>query len=397
MKKVLSLIVTLVVMMCAVSTASITFAHADAMEDECDRIFFETLNEIVEKEGIVTTRNTVTKELVYDLKLNPLGYIYYIDLEESDGFALAVNTDGIYTITEIYLDAEDPYAGYDGQKIYISLMFYAVWDGENFIETSKGLVIDPEDEIFGDENVFYGGDDYDYGLTTKYEIVYYTNRIKNDYNLALNHPAYLPVGLTNGCVPTAGANIIGYYTRFYPELIPGFEPGAVFADLYYFYYEFPNGIDPVLQTLNDYMGTNVGRLGTSIDGFKKGMTKYCNEKGRSISYNSCMKSGKFNYDLAKQKLESGEPSVVFVNSFSVVTATHNNSEEKFEEWYCLLASVPHAMAGFGYSEVTYTLSDGSTRRENYISVATGLPQYSTGYFNVNDISVIDDYYSIDIY
>lgn len=391
MKKVLGLVAAMVVMACAISTFGVSMAHADASaEDECDRVIFQTLNEIVADEGIVTEDNTVTKEAVYDLHLDPLGYIYYIDLEESDGFAVVVNTDGIFQINEIYLDAKDPYAGYEGQKIYINIMFYAVWDGERYIETRNGLEIDPNDEIFS-ENALYASDEY--SLTYDNEQIYYTNRVENHKPLAKRHPAYLPVDLRNGCVPTAGTNIIGFYTRFFPELIPGFTPGIAVGN-FYLYYEFPNGIDPVLQTLSDYMGTNVGKIGTDIAGFKKGMTRFCNEKGRSISYNSCMKSKKFSFELAKDYFDMGQPSVVFVNAFQV--AELSNKEDHENAKY-VIATAPHAMAGFGYDEITYTLTDGTTRHDDYVMVATGLFSFSTGYFNVNNIANIDDYYSISIY
>ncbi len=287
---------------------------------------------------------------------------------------------GMYRITEIYLDAVDPYEGRDGKKIYIGLTFYAVFDGVKYIETSKGIEIDPDDEIFS-ENALYA---YDYVLKYSGETIYYTNRVENKYGLAKRYPAYLPVNLTNGCVPAAGANIIGFYTRFFPELVPGSTPENYMGP-YYIYDELFKGIVPVLATLSEYMGTNVGKLGTDIAGFKKGMTKFCNEKGRSIAYDSCMRSNNFDFGLAKDYFESGHPSVVFVNSFTVATLTNYDRYESVEY---VSAAVGHAMAGFGYSEITYTLIDGTIRKDNYIIVATGLAQHEKGYFNINDISDI---------
>lgn len=269
-------------------------------------------------------------------------------------------------------------------------MFYAVFDGEDFYETSKGIKIDPEDEIFS-ENVLYASDDY--SMTQGYEKVVYTNRVENEYKLALRYPAYTPLNLRNGCVPAAAANVIGFYTRFYPELVPGFEPGFYMGS-HYVYDEFADEIDPVLVTLADYMETNVNNPGTTVSGFKKGMTKFCNEKGRSISYNSCMSWGKFKFDKAKDYFDNGQPSVVFVNSFSIVSLFNATDSE---ELLSISANAPHAMAGFGYDEITYTLTDGTIRQDNYIIVATGLFSRTTGYFNINNIDNIDDYYSINIY
>ena len=150
----------------------------------------------------------------------------------------------------------------------------------------------------------------------------------------------------------------------------------------------------MLATLAEYMGTNVNNPGTTVSGFKKGMTKFCNEKGRSISYNSCMSWGKFKFDKAKEYFDNGQPSVMFVNTFTVAQLAN---KENYENSEYVSANAPHAMAGFGYDEITYTLTDGTTRQDNYIIVATGLFSRTKGYFNVNNIDNIDDYYSINIY
>lgn len=384
--------VCLLAVIAVVSLASTFVSYAETnIEEECDVVFFETLNEMVANEGIVTQNNTVRKEPVYDIDLNQLGYIYYMYFEETSGYAFVINTSGKFEVAELYFDAEDPYAGYDGDKVYVNLMLYAVWDGENLIETQYGLILDRADETL-EQNALYA-DDYDMSLGD--ETVYYTNRIENEYALSKRYPEYIPMEITNGCTPAAGGNIIGYYTRFFPELMPGFTPGITVpnTDLY-FYDTMPKESIELIKTLYNYMGTNTEGAGTSIDGFKSGMKKFCNEKNRNISFTSCMKGSSFDFEKAKQKFQSGQPSVVFVGSFMVCVLM----DDDLNEAICYLkANANHAMAGFGYSEITYTLQDGSTREDKYIMVATGLLNQPGGYFNINYNAKIDEYYSIEIY
>ncbi len=390
MKKILSFIFVFTVLVSVSFCPSFVLVHAEAdFEEECDTVFFQTLNEIITDEGITTVNNTIKKEIIYDMHLDPLGYIYYINFEGKKGYAFVINTTGEFEITELYFDAEDPYAKYSGDKVYVNLMLYAVWNGENFIETSKGIVLDSSDNVLN-ENAFYASD---YVFTQSSETVYYTNRVKNEYGIAKRYPGYLPIDITNGCVAAAGGNIIGFYTRFFPELMPGFTPGTAMGD-FYFYKELPQESVALIQTLYDYMETNIYGDGTNINNFKNGMIRFCNEKNRNISFYSCMQGGRLNFDKAKQNFALGQPSVLFVDTFTVCTLLDGKTNEKIDY---LIAKACHAMAGFGYSEITYTLSNGSTRNDKYIMVATGLPLKHKAYFNINYNTNIDEYYSIDIY
>ena len=389
MKKLFS-ILTVLVFVLSIGVFGNTPQSASALSaEECDAVFFETLEETLLYEGKVTMQNSVEKEMIYDINLDPLGYIYTITFESSEGYALVVNTIGIFEVAEIYLDSPSPYGDYFGQKVYISFLTYFIWEDGGFIDATSGLPVDEDIIEELSEKAFCAGNG---PLYLDEEYLCYTNKVQNEYGLAKRHPAYLPVGLSNSCTPTAGANIIGYYTRFYSQLIPGFTPGSTMAS-YYLYKENPSDIDPVVATLYNYMGTNVGAPGTTINGFKNGMITYCGQKNLSISFDSCMQNGSFNYAKAKQNFQNGLPAVLFVDTFSVATFSLGTNEEVIKY---LMGTVCHAMAGFGYNEITYTLTNGQTRTDKYIAVATGLITKSKGYFNINYNTQIDEFYSITI-
>jgi hypothetical protein len=63
----------------------------------------------------------------------------------------------------------------------------------------------------------------------------------------------------------------------------------------------------------------------------------------------------------------------------------------------LLCQATHTMAGFGYKDITYTLSGGGTRHDYYIAIASGDTARAKGFFNINYNTIIDNSYGINIY
>lgn len=47
------------------------------------------------------------------------------------------------------------------------------------------------------------------------------------------------------------------------------------------------------------------------------------------------------------------------------------------------------MAGFGYLDIVYTMSDGSTSNANFIRVATGQSLRREGYYNIRTHKIND--------
>ncbi len=389
MKK-LAICILMAIMLCAVVLGSGIIAQASTIEEECDTVFFEVLNCALQDKGVATSTNTVTKTPLYDIDLNQLGYLYDITLEDSHGYAIVVNVSGIFDVVELYLDATNPYENHQGQAVYVSAFTYLVYINSQFVEATTGIVLDDQAVASLRANALYSTD---YVFSQTEEVVYYTNRVENDFLLAARCPSYIPVDTENGCTPTAGANILGYYTRYYPELIPGFTPGTALGSVY-MYKSMAQEIVPLIQSLLVYMGTNTQGAGTSIAGFRDGLTDYCNEKGRNISFTSCMQSGQLNFTLAKQYINNGKPIALFVDTFTVASTA---DEQTYENIHYFVANACHAMVGFGYNEITYTLSNGQTRIDKYFDVATGLSMSDSGYFNINYYTQIDEAYAVNIY
>lgn len=391
MKKFLSVVCVLALMIVALSGVALS-ASAAPSEDEWDGVFRNTLEDVMSEENITAESVKVTREPVYDIDLQQLGFIYSMEYDQKAGYALVINTDGTFNVAEFYMEGRNPYELYNGEKIYVNFMLYLSYENETFTDTTTGYVLtDEEVDVLREKAFGANGVNYTQGNET----IYYINKTVNKYEIVKRHPGYYHTSDTikYACVPATGANIIGFWTRYYPELIPGFTPGRVMLGQY-LYIEWAPEVNTLIETLYYAMGTNAGYLGTTIDGFVSGMNSYVSGKGRNIEYVSCMSNGTFNYSFAKQKLESGVPLVLFVDCFRVDSFTDSNNQMSINY---LITDMPHAMAGFGYNDITYTLSNGTQRADNYIQVATGLVDKPTGYYNMSYNKIIDECYATTIY
>ena len=389
MKKVLCFVCTLIVL---VSLGGTVTVKAEGVEDECDTVFRNAMEEIVSEEDITIDTIKVKREPIYDISLVQLGFIYLMNYNDKEGFALVINTQYSYNVTEFYLEAKNPYEDYHGMNVYVDVLLYLVYINDCYVEVETGNVLKSRDiEILG-EKAFSSTIS---SFMTGYETVYHIDKNVNKFELTKRHPAYYPTGenISNACTPAAGANIIGYWTRYYPELVPGFVPGSIQLGQY-LYKEWAEEADKLVETLYFEMGTNTEAPGTTVAAFRSGMNSFVAKTGRQIDYVSCNAGRNFNYSFAKQKVEEGIPLILFIDGFRIDEFYDMTNQTSLSY---MIAESAHAMAGFGYNVTTYTLSNGTRRVDSYIKVATGLVSKPKGYYNINYNTIIDECYAIKIF
>ncbi|MDE7087596.1 MAG: hypothetical protein K2O67_05335 [Clostridia bacterium] len=230
-------------------------------------------------------------------------------------------------------------------------------------------------------------------FTTKVFTVSYAERVPSGKTLALRTPDYIVPNVT--CVPIAGANILGFYDRYYTELIPNFTPGVTYAGVYYVYNAYDDNVtNAALQLAADMGLTDPAKQGATVAGCKTGFEKYCNIKSLSVSFDSTMQNNSLNYETAKEQLNSGKPIIIFCSYFNLATMGQNG---KTDTIVLYTSTTPHAMVAFGYSEYTYTLSDGSTRVDKYLEVASGVDTLSSAMVYMGSDLTVDDAYAVTIY
>ena len=366
---------------------------AKAMEltnDEYDRLFIQTIEEYIGDNYNSAVELIANKEIIYDIELNKFGYIYDFTLNGQKGYATVVDSRGYPELTEVYFDSLNPFLnGGNYYRIYIGNSIYAFYNDNSYYVSSGDKISEDEVELLKDI-AYYSNDP---NITSSSETIYYITKVVDDEKqLALRYPSIDMIdGHSNGCVPIAGANIIQYWDRFLPNLIENYTPGLEVGTSYIYYKPTPI-VYNVGNELYDLMGTNEDG-GATIYQFKSGMTKYCSNRGYKISYESCMSLGKFNYSKAKEKINIGHPVVLFVDPFALATITSNDNSDLIQ-YYKI--NMPHTMVGFGYKDIKYTLTNGLIRTDNYIEVASGMIEYSNGYYNINYETIIDDAYGVYI-
>lgn len=380
MIKRLSMFVIAAIAVLSAAFVGQAFTNAKACEaGACADLFRTTMDEFLKDshfdgEAVIEAKSSP----VYDLELNPLGCVYDFTVNGEAGYAILLGGGDECEVAEFFFDARCPYG--DGLAIYFANGIYLNYrDGKYYEALSGEELSDKELEIFKENEIFKGS-----GWTGSSEYVYYTTKVITDrLELAYHHPYYAGVPyITNACVPIAAGNIIVYYDRFFTNLIPEYEPGELYFDeLYSYHVSDQEGYDAIYWLYND-MGTNSDGAGTSVSQFKSGFTKHVKRQGYTATYTSLGGGSSFNYTQAKSLLKSGQPLMLFTSSpFSVVSMMEYDDDD-CDMLRTFTGDQAHAMAAFGYKDITYTLTSGKQRVDNYLQVATGYDISPRGYFNI---------------
>lgn len=381
-------IFTVIVCMLAVGVGA-GVAFAAVSEPECDEVFKTTLEELLTTENAEDTYFASSKKILYDLDMESLGYIYAFTANGIPGFAIVINSYGIYECVEIYFDATNPYssATEDDVCIYVNLLTYWLYRDGVYYDVLKNEDVPNLVVENAREKAYFSTTSSTPAVA---EYIYFTYRSEVNHRMVNRHPELITN--VSSCVPTMGANIIQFYDRYSENLIPNYVPGTTIQTIYRYKRTSDETNQVVLQLASD-MGTT--STGTTISKFSVGMNKYCNDRGYSFSSTSCMSNGQFNYSLAKQQINSGKPIALFVDPYTIETICvyDDRDFDIIEHWY---SDVPHSMAMFGYREITYTLNNGQTRKDDYLQIATGNIFYSSGYCKIGGGTVIDQALAISI-
>ena len=229
-------------------------------------------------------------------------------------------------------------------------------------------------------------------FTEQTSSITYVDKSENNKSLALFTPDYALAEVT--CVPNAATNVLGFYDRYYTELIPNFTAGKTVLVNHYMYHAADSNVGIAAVQLAYDMGlSDPAHDGATVGMCKTGMQKYCARKSLSVGFSSCMSSGNFNYQTAKSYLNSNIPIIIFTSKLNL---TSIGTVDKTDTITMHTASAMHAMAVFGYTEVTYFLSDGTTKTNTYLRVASDVTSIFSYLVDINTNIDIDDAYAVTI-
>ena len=365
-------------------------ASAEVKEDECDRLFAATVNSLIDESDVENGKISALRKPLYDISVEPLGYVYEFELKDSEGYAIIVNTDGNYVTQEVMPHVASPYAESEGKCIYVGNLTYLEYEDGVYTDAESGAVVPEEVVDYLADDALYGD-----GGTVSGSVrvtIEYVNRSEDYYLMALTTPSNTSSPYVSACACIAGSNIMSYFDRYCPLLMPNTEPGYEYMGYYFYHSETSESMGVVSQLYAD-MGTTA-ESGTTVQQFLNGMKTYSNRAGYNFSYTSCMSGGSLSYSKVQSSMKNDQPVALFLSGYNV---GHISEEEGYDGIAYVLSAANHVMVGFGYWQINYTYKSGNQETFNYIYVASGVDTRSSGYFNINYNTKINDAFAVRIY
>lgn len=204
---------------------------------------------------------------------------------------------------------------------------------------------------------------------------------------------------TNACAPLAGTNVVGYYDRWYTNLIPNYEPGLILSNGKYKYYpEYGSPeVSAVLTNLYNIMKTNQDGPGTSNSNFKNGLKSYVNAAGHNYSTSSFYKNGTM-VDLNKLTTAVNENKVglIMCQQYNFVSQILFINDQNYSHVVKTNSSVGHIMMVYGYRIVEYFKNGSNFRTDYFLCVSSCYSSAKQGYMQLNDFSTIDEAFIVSI-
>lgn len=204
-------------------------------------------------------------------------------------------------------------------------------------------------------------------------------------------PNYYTNTYENACGPVAGANIVGYYDKYYEDLIPDYTA-------YYpanGRYRRPDAtyVPGLIGDLYTLMQTNVVDVGVSESECLDGLQDYVEGKNRSIAYTS-VKSGSLNTTAYKNAINNQIPVMLFCESTTLLVLSEGNLQDTF---LYAMSSSAHIVVGYGYREIKYyDANNVNFRTDVYLRVATGWMTNASGYLRANNTSWLNSAYVVNV-
>lgn len=220
----------------------------------------------------------------------------------------------------------------------------------------------------------------------------------------------------NACANVAGAEVVGFYDKYYDNFIPDFTTGAYYNGKYIYYSQVGSDqVQNVINNLYTLMGTNTVNPGTSVTQFASGLGSYVSDKGKTASFTS-VKSGD-NVDVSKldTQLRGGYPVAFFCSTYNIITRIDDTSTSttlnkfNYGDNHIMLSS-GYKTYKFFKTEVTkiwkplwynpfnyeYVYTEVNFRTDTYIVVSTGWSSIEFAYVKLYDDIVVDSAYAIKV-
>ena len=252
-----------------------------------------------------------------------------------------------------------------------------------------------EETFYCDDGYAGEGESIDASYTVTYDS-YVENR--NYYVSAA--PSYSRVSNehSNDCASKAGGNIVGFYDRYYTNLIPNFDPGVSMGSTYIY---FPNAgfqaIRTMIETLYDLMEINVTAPGATGQDFLDGLTEYVEGQGYDISFSSFYNNTTtVNLNAVRQMVQNNKVGVLMCSRYNFVYTINHNSSGTSTYISQRNFNLGHMMMVYGYITLDYYNGGVKTGSETFLQVSSGFDSGVQGYIKMDDYLKINEALIVNI-
>lgn len=237
------------------------------------------------------------------------------------------------------------------------------------------------------------GDDSSYSTYSSIitETVSYTSKEESYIETVNAVPLYTQISdLPNSCGPTGGAIIVGFYDKYYENLIPNFVPNLSSGK-----YKKNDrvAVPNLMRDLYTLMRTNIDDVGVGQGDCMDGLETYVKNKGYSISYSNIKSNNTVNASYFTSAINRNEPALIFCSKMDLYIVTTNSNVDSIS--YTTYTG-GHVVVGYGLYSVKYYNGDNQFRSDTYIRVATGLSGVEHGFLKVASTDWCNAAYSVDI-
>ena len=203
------------------------------------------------------------------------------------------------------------------------------------------------------------------------------------------------IGLTNACGAISGTNVVAYYDRFYPNLIPDFEPGMISYGVYMYFPDMMwEATENVLTSLYNLMQIpTVG--GTTAANFRSGLASYMNSHGYSATYSSFQGTETMpNLTTLGNAIDAGKVGVVMCSAYNFITSMNYSDGSVYVVKQN--STTGHIMMVYGYKTMGYYSGGTKIAEKTFLLVSSGYSTAAQGYMELNDFSDIDEAWIVNV-
>jgi len=239
----------------------------------------------------------------------------------------------------------------------------------------------------------YGNGASTYALETTYEYIDFTRREVEYIETVKGVPLYEPIAnLDNGCGAIAGAIIVGFYDKYYENLIPDYTTYIrtgryIGVDGTY--------IPKTMRELYTLMRTNVDDVGVSQSDCVNGLKAYINNYGYNTQLTSIRSNNIVDETAFRNAVNQNKPSLLFCDKLEAYLIVSSDTTDKIVKTY--ITQNGHVAVGFGLYIVDYYNGDELFRTDKYIKIATGLYSSSAYYLKLEETDWCNGAYVVSVW